>query len=583
MIVYRDARERARPRCRLERLVARAERWRGGLPPHDEVVAGLIEFGEVEAGVLDALFPAADAIHPLGKALRQVGRLLGHALWHSWRRDHDRFALWAAALRCELRDLLDHPLPDEIDISVPEGYAYYGLHPEAYLEAARDFAADCHPSSVAVIGLRGIGTGLSSAVEAAARELGCDAVSYALRPHGHPFDRHPNLGAGLSRALAARPDRWYLIVDEGPGISGSSIAGTAGVLVELGIPEGRIVFFPSWQTDGTHLRSDLARERWPRHRQYVVPFSRVRATAGSFGRKSDVRCLDLSAGQWRELLYDDPAEYPAVQPQHERRKFLARAGQGPSVLRKFVGLGHHGEHALARARLLYDAGFSPEPIELSDGYLARRWVEGSPLAPGQTCESPRGLLERIARYLAFLRSNCPHDRTAPLAQLQEMLRTNVRQGLGDDWAERLERLPGFDSPAADDPVAIDGRMFPHEWIRTASGWIKTDALQHHADHFLPGSQDIAWDLAGCAVEFRLDAERRRVLLHLYADESGDEPSPGRLAFHTLAYLGFRLGYATVAADSLEGSDDGARFGAEVERYRSLLEREISEPAGAIWR
>ena len=52
-------------------------------------------------------------------------------------------------------------------------------------------------------------------------------------------------------------------------------------------------------------------------------------------------------------------------------------------------------------------------------------------------------------------------------------------------------------------------MQPHEWIRTTSGWIKTDALDHHNDHLLPGNQDIAWDIAGAAVEFGLRPELSR--------------------------------------------------------------------------
>ncbi len=47
-------------------------------------------------------------------------------------------------------------------------------------------------------------------------------------------------------------------------------------------------------------------------------------------------------------------------------------------------------------------------------------------------------------------------------------------------------------------------MLPHEWLLTATGYMKTDALDHHDDHFLPGCQNIAWDVACASVEFELD-------------------------------------------------------------------------------
>ena len=51
-------------------------------------------------------------------------------------------------------------------------------------------------------------------------------------------------------------------------------------------------------------------------------------------------------------------------------------------------------------------------------------------------------------------------------------------------------------------VAIDGRMLPHEWLETRMAIVKADALDHHDDHFFPGCQDIAWDIAGASVEWR---------------------------------------------------------------------------------
>jgi hypothetical protein len=67
-------------------------------------------------------------------------------------------------------------------------------------------------------------------------------------------------------------------------------------------------------------------------------------------------------------------------------------------------------------------------------------------------------------------------------------------------------------------VELDGRMLPHEWLITEAGYKKTDALDHHDDHFFPGAQDIAWDLAGAAVEFRMSPD---ALVDRYLREQRD--------------------------------------------------------------
>jgi hypothetical protein len=37
---------------------------------------------------------------------------------------------------------------------------------------------------------------------------------------------------------------------------------------------------------------------------------------------------------------------------------------------------------------------------------------------------------------------------------------------------------------------------PHEWLRVGDRHVRTDALDHHRDHFLPDMTDTAWDVAG---------------------------------------------------------------------------------------
>ena len=48
--------------------------------------------------------------------------------------------------------------------------------------------------------------------------------------------------------------------------------------------------------------------------------------------------LDISAGDWRRIIYSREEDWPAAMPLWERRKFLTHAG-GEKVLLKFAGLG----------------------------------------------------------------------------------------------------------------------------------------------------------------------------------------------------------------------------------------------------
>ncbi len=480
MIVYREQRKRVRTADVLARI-ARST----GLERE-------IEAGEFAAGLADAFCPECD-------------------------------------------DELDpRPLPAEIEISVPEGFAYYAVDPELYRMAARRFAAEARPHHVAVIGIRSIGVTLAAVVESELRSLGIHAQSWTVRPRGHPWNRELRIGPRLERRWREFPG-CFAIVDEGPGLSGSSFACVAEFLSRIGVPDGRIVFFPSWQTDGSNFVSEFARRRWPRHRQYTAAFEELHLFDGA---------RDLSAGNWRAVR----GLWPAVQPQHERRKYLQ-----DGRLHKFAGYGRYGGERLERAHRL--AAFTPAPLGLERGFLITPWVKGAPV---HLCTR---FLDHAARYLAFLRREFRLGRAADAQPLAEMIANNT----GRPWCGPL--------PAAE-AVALDARMLPHEWLETAGGYLKTDALDHHDDHFLPGPQDIAWDLAAFAVEFGSGGE---YLLERYRRESGDRTIASRLPFYRAAYLAFRLGYADLAIESLGGCADATRFRWERARYAAAAAQTFSLP------
>ena len=558
MIVYRDQRTAAEPREVLRGLRRTLERF-PRRPEHDEVVGLMVELGAIEAGIADALAPHEDEDAAVPRELRRAALAAGHLVVASWRDDEEGLTRWSAELGRRLAACGDLPLPGRVGFGVPEGFAQYGHYPECHLAAAERVARELQPVSAMCIGLRSIGTTLSAIVAACLEDTGCRVASCTLRPRGHPFDRRPVLGKSLRSALTNAHDAHFLVVDEGPGISGSSLAGTAAALSELGIPDDRIVLLPSWDPNPECLRSAVAQRRWTHHRRYVSGFDEVWVRSGRLAAAAGGEPLrDISAGWWRDELISDPRRRPPVHPHHERRKF-----QRPGVLMRFAGLGTLGQARLERARALAAAGFSPQPSALVHGFLLLELVPGIPLGRG---EADGELLGRMGRYLAWLRSSFAvpeHART----RLDEMVRVNLAE-LGLEWSRSRAGMPGGE-PA----VALDGRMLPHEWLKTARGYLKVDALDHHDDHFYPGPVDIAWDLAGAEVEFDMAPAACEALVERYRRASGDRTIAARLPYYRVAYLAARAGYTSLAAEGLRGTPDGEGFERERRRYRAALARE----------
>ncbi len=462
MMVYAEREERVNSRRFLRDLLNSSD-------PVDR----LIRFGQFEAGVVDAVCPETDDWTPLMNALRRAAES----------------AEYACAQTLEL--------PEFIAIRPQEGFAYYAVYPEMYERAARRFRDDCRPQRPLTIGVRSIGTTLSAVV---ANVVGGD--SFTVRPRGHPYDRKLSLSVSLWDRL--RQADWVLIVDEGPGLSGSSFTSVAAAAREAGILPERIVVFPSHDPDPETFVSEKARDLWPKLRKYIEPF-----------RAEDYvppNCSDLSGGQWREYCGVDVEVVAFL----ERRKYL---DAHTKTLWKFEGLGHYGRDKLKRAEKLED--FIPPVCGIRNGFMQSQWIEGT-----QATEPEWDLLDAVAEYLALLKRECSTGEMADTALLSEVIRVNTSEEVRD---------PRFETEA----VAIDGKMQPYEWIRTTRGWTKTDALDHHNDHLLPGNQDIAWDIAGAAVEFGVPAE---CIADSYLQRQSDPTLLLRLPFYMQAYRAFRSGY-----------------------------------------
>ena len=353
-------------RRRLDTLPAAAN--------HGAIISLLVDWGEAESAVGDALLPHRDDDHEDLAAWRAVSDACADAVCASWDDDAAGCSAAMASARAAVRVLDAAPTPDQVRSKTAEGFAHYALYPEQYIEAARRFVDAQRPHSVLCLGLRSIGSILAHVVAASVRRRGIPAHARSVRPRGHPFERRLELTERLRATLAHGGESHVAIVDEGPGLSGSSLAAAADFLVVNGRPESRIVLFPSWQPAVDTLRSSAARTAWSRHPKWTVGFDEVCVKdARLFGTTEIV--ADLSAGAWRTRCYTSVDEWPAVQPQHERRKYL---GPRETVFR-FAGLGRRARTIADRAVTLGASGFGAGVVSLERGFLEQPLAERTSL------------------------------------------------------------------------------------------------------------------------------------------------------------------------------------------------------------
>src|SRR5205814_7722381 len=90
---------------------------------------------------------------------------------------------------------------------------------------------------LAIVGIRSIGTTLTAVVRAAACARGVDADRITVRPQGDPYNRELAFSTPELRWVRDRAGRGavFLVVDEGPGRSGSSFLTTAEALERVGV------------------------------------------------------------------------------------------------------------------------------------------------------------------------------------------------------------------------------------------------------------------------------------------------------------------------------------------------------------
>jgi len=425
-------------------------------------------------------------------------------------------------------------VPERLSLSVPEGFAYYALHPLAFADVLDDLSI---PSSrAAVVGIRTIGATLSAVTAAALRKRGFEAERITVRPVGHPYNRQTRLPSEqiefVKKEIAAGSA--FLVVDEGPGLSGSSFLSVGEALVDVGVPRESITLVCSHAPEFDRLCAENAVERGRKFCWVPIP-QEVR-------HRQDAQTW-IGGGEWRRYFMPEQASWPAAWLNFERLKYLSSGNE--ARFHKFLGLGHYGGEVLDRETRAAASGFGVLPRVENEGFASYPLVEGRPMCAADASES---VLARLAAYCACRLHTFPAE-SADLPALQQMAQHN------------LEQLR-FDLPVGlqlEHPVIADGRIQPHEWLLTGKGqMLKTDSGSHGDDHFFPGPVDIAWDLAGAIVEWQMNPAARKTFLEMYRRASGDNAEK-RTADYITAYTVFRCAYCLMAANAMQGTEELKRL------------------------
>jgi hypothetical protein len=576
MVVYRNCKQTIKTYQQIafiEKLVDSAIPTRSDF--YDIAISLMIECGELETGITDYFCNEKDFINKQIEVCRSISMEAGAVIFSLWSEGMFQIDRWLN-IKNSLSILKQMQIPEEITVNVPEGFVFYGLYPEVYFEAASRFIKEMKPEKAIVIGLRSIGTVLSALIGAHLQSVGCMVKTLTVRPRGHPFNRFLILDEKIKYMIRISTGYYVLIADEGPGLSGSSIGGTLSMVKDLNVPSSRTVIFPSWLPLGDRFISENARVLWNDYKKYIGCFKNQWIINGRLERNLKKKLVyEISAGMWRSRFIQETSDYPPVHPHHERRKYLLvdNSEEKKNIwIAKFVGLGKYGASNVTRAHKLAEMWFTPSIDQLSNGFAVMRFVEGKALKASDLDES---LIDFVKKYLLFIQKTMGASLQVSYDQMLEMIYTNVKEGLGESWCRCLEKFtPETSALYEESAVAIDGHMMPHDFLKTGGRFVKVDHIEHHSDQFFHGVQNICWDIAGFCIEFELDRRKREHFLESFT--SIDSFVYKRQQFFNIAYLAFRLGYVSLAADSLKGETDAERFEKLRKKYCIMLKNELKE-------
>jgi hypothetical protein len=279
-------------------------------------------------------------------------------------------------------------------VKLPEGFAFYTLFAEQYIAAAQRWIAansQAAQQEVVVAGVRSIGTTLSALVLAVLQSASWKARRITVRPSGHPFERQVQLSTRAVRGASLA-----IVVDEGPGLSGSSMAATAQALHEAGIQKSNVSFLPGHSGEPGNYSSADGQNWWRHTPRYVVPLSEMRwngrALPEHLSHETERLCEefvvsieDVGGGAWRNTAYSNASDWPAVCAPFERTKYLCTLRNGERVVWKFEGMavGTTGraacEEVFAVQKERAAAAWTMPPLGALCGFVMTPWPEGGRL------------------------------------------------------------------------------------------------------------------------------------------------------------------------------------------------------------
>jgi hypothetical protein len=567
----------------------------------------------IDAGMLDqAVADAAEAdgrvsqLSPLAEACHELAQHAGdlfYSLWtlaaphaqHTAPQHASRMAgvlrlfnRVRAGLQMAAQWMARRRLPRAmLTVKIPEGFAFYALYPEQYAMAAQAWQrshADEPHKRVVVAGVRTIGTTLCAVVSAALRAAGWQVFSVTVRPRGTHFARE----AGLPD-LIGDPSAQVVIVDEGPGLSGSSMASVAEAFVKAGFNPNQISFLPGHMNAPGQFGSEAVREWWARAPRHASPIEDTPLAGQSLNEAlseatqrltgdNRVQLHPAAAGLWRAWAYGSAqAAWPATWAPFERPKHIAQAGD-VWIMWKFAGLcqepsGCDGvDAALTHLTRRAQHGWGPLPLAQVHGFVAMPWVCGRPLCFE---DADAALMMKAGEYIACVAGEAlpaPAQQQS-VKRLRDMLTANTHEALGESWAARAEKLSAAAAEwdMAGQAACGDGQLAPCEWRRLEDGrLIKAGGMGHRPDHTLVGAQPVLWDIAGALVEWRADALMSEALLQGYTQAGEVEWNPHSLLFYRAAYAAFKMGQCVFCGDACSDAAERSRLARAAAFYCAAL-------------
>lgn len=528
----------------------------------------LVEAGMLEQAVIDAICTREDGWGGVQVLFRDLLLTAGRIYVADCDAETAR-SEWNAVL--PLLDTLGRAdLPHQVTARVPEGYLHYALDPRDYARAARTYVRDAggqRARRAVVIGVRSIGTSLSGVVAAVTGSH----LTLTLRPRGESGGRYIAADAVLMSRLRtwAAEERDMLIVDEGPGATGETLYCIGQWLRHLGIPDSRIMLFPS-HTGGMGLAPPERRDWFATQVKFPPPADgeRLNRVAQAFGFSA---IESLSGGLWRRIIPGGASVSANVN--HERLKYRARDARGDTYVLRYAGIGVCGQEVFERACSLALLGVGPDVAGFQQGFMAYRWQEGTVSA---RVPAPGSAFTRaVGGYLRARWNRFGTGKAAVPASLIPALRENACEALGADPPGLADAVRKLETLPEREAVIADARMQPVEWVETARGYMKVDAWDHGDGIRLPGPVDPAWDYAAAAVEFGWgESDMAAVLDRLSLPESSRHELQAAIAAYRAPYAACCLGEADIAAREVQDERDRRLLEHETQRYRKALKREL---------